>query len=146
MSVNIELTGVDTTAPVLPEGDVQVQITESVIEANRDKNGNNWSLKLATVNPATAVDGRELKPNFPVYHLCALQAREDSADKEAFKRSVCETVDAIFGTDKTNRPNLTRDLANSAVGRIVIAHVYPNEWPEGSGKFNTKVRRLKKSA
>ena len=146
MSVSIELSGVDTNVPVLPEGDVQLQVVESMIEANKDKTGNNWRLKLATINPATAVDGRELKPNFPVFHTCALQAREDSTDPEAFKRSLCESVDAIFATDKTNRPALTKALIDSAVGRIVIGHVYPDEYPKDSGKFSTKVRRLKKSA
>lgn len=146
MSVNIDLQGVDTNVPVLPESDVQLQVVESTIEANKDRNGNNWKIKLATTNPATAVDGRELKPNFPVFHMCALQAREDSTDPEAFKRSLCETVDAIFGTDKTNRPAINKALIDAAVGRLVVGHVYPDEYPKDSGKFNTKIRRLKKLA
>jgi len=146
MSVNIDLQGVDTNVPVLPESDVQLQVVESTIEANKDRNGNNWKLKLATTTPTTSVDGRELKPNFPVYHMCALQAREDSTDPEAFKRSLCETVDAIFGTDKTNRPAINKALIEASIGRLVIGHVYPDEYPKDSGKFNTKIRRLKKLA
>lgn len=146
MSVNIDLQGVDTNVPVLPESDVQLQVVESTIEANKDRNGNNWKIKLATTNPTTAVDGRELKPNFPVFHTCALQAREDSTDPEAFKRSLCETVDAIFGTDKTNRPAINKALIDAAVGRLVMGHVYPDEYPKASGKFNTKIRHLKKLA
>lgn len=145
MSVSVDIEGIDSNIPCLPESELRFQVTESTIEANKDKNGLNWKLKLVTTEPTRAMDGRDLKPGFPTYVTCALQARQDSTDPEAFKRNISDTVDALFHTDKTNRQKFTRALADAAVGRFVVAHVYPDEYPEGSGKFNTKVKRLKKA-
>lgn len=145
LNVNIPLAGVDTTLPLLPEADYVLQVVESTIDANKDKTGLNWNLKLATTEPATSTDGRDVKPNFPVFTVCALQAREDSKDAEAFKRGLGQTIDAIFGTSKENRPDFTRELANSAVGNKVKAHVYLDEYPKGSGQFNNKIKNLKKA-
>lgn len=146
LNIEIALTDVETTLPVLPDGDYRFQVVESVIEANKDQNGYNWKLKLGLVEPTTAVDGRPVSPNFPVFHTCALQAREDSTDKEAFKRSLGETIDAIFQSDKATRPNFNSKLVQEAIGRTVKAQVYADEWPKNSGNLNNKVRRLKKDA
>lgn len=141
MSVEIELQGTETDLPLIPEGDVPLQIVESSIGANKDKNGNNWNLKLATTTQCTSTDGRTINPNYPVYMTLALQAKEGSADPEAFKRSLSEAVDAIFKTDKTNRPKLTKALVEQAQGQLVIGHVYIDEY---QGKKGNKIKRLKR--
>lgn len=146
LQVNIPLAGVETTLPLLPEQDHLVQVVESAAEANKEGTGLNWSLKLALVNPTTAIDGREVKPNFPLYMQLALQPKKDSTDPEAFQRSLGEAIDALFGTDKSNRPALTHDLIQSAVGKTALATSYVNEWPEGSGNKSNKVRKLKRAA
>jgi hypothetical protein len=144
LNVSVPLTGVDSSLPLLPEADYIVQCTESSVEPNKDKTGLNWNLKLATTTPVTSADGsREIKPNFPVFMTLALQPREDSKDTEAFKRNLAEAVDALFGTDKTSRPDFNRDLVNQAVGKTCTAHVYIDEW---QGKQNNKVKRLRKAA
>lgn len=141
LNINIPLVNVETSLPLLPEGDYSVQCVESSIDPNKDKTGFNWNLKLATTSLYTAVDQREVKPNFPVYHICALQPASESKDVEAFKRSIGETVDALFGTSKENRPDFTRELVSSAVGRTCTAHVYIDNW---KGQDKNKVKRLKK--
>src|SRR5205814_652337 len=98
LQVNVPLAGVDTSLPLLPEADYTLQITESTIDPNKDKNGLNWNIKAATTEPAKAVDGRDVQPNFPFFAVFALQARDDSKDVEAFKRNLGGAVDAIFGT------------------------------------------------
>jgi hypothetical protein len=143
LQVNVALQGVDTTIPLLPEGDYRFQVVESTVDPNKDRSGLNWNLKLALVDPATSTDGREIKPNFPVFAVYALQAASESKDVEAFKRNLGQAVDAIFNTSKDNRPNFDRELVNSCVGKTVVATVVLNEWPQGSGQFNNKVRRLK---
>lgn len=143
MSFNVPVAGVSTEVPLLPEGDVLLQIVESTVEPNKDKVGLNWKLKAVTTTPLKSVDGRDIAPNFPLYHTMALQAKDGSTDPEAFRRSLSEAVDAIFGTTKDNRPDINRPLVDSAVGRSVIAHVYIDEW---QGKQNNKVKRLKKAA
>lgn len=143
LKINVQIGGIDSSVPLLPEGDYQVQVVESTVEPNKDKTGLNWNMKLGLAGAATAIDGRPVNPNFPFFMVLALQAREDSKDPEAFKRSLCDAVDAIFGTDKTNRPDITLPTIQSAVGKLVMAQVILDEY---QGVKNNKVRRLKKIA
>lgn len=143
LNISIPLSEVETSLPLLPEADYPLQIVESTVEANKDKTGFNWNMKLITTSPITAVDGREVKPGFPVFvNNLALQAKADSTDSEAFKRGLSEAVDAIFGTTKGNRPEFSRDVVTSAIGKTVTAHVYVDDW---QGVSRNKVRRLKKA-
>lgn len=146
LALNIPLANVETTLPLLPEGDYVFQVTEASADPNKDKNGLNLNLTLALQSPVTAVDGREIPVNHKVYATYALQAREDSTDKEAYQRALGDVLDALFLTDKSNRPALTHPLIQDMVGKSVLATVYLNEWPEGSGNKNNKVRRLKRVA
>lgn len=141
LQVAIPLKGVESSLPLLPEADYVLQCTESSIDPNKDKTGYNWNLKLNTTEVYTSTDNREVKPNFPFYFTLALQPREDSKDKEAFVRNLCEAVDALFGTTKEDRPEMSRELVTAAVGKRCIAHVYQDEW---QGKTNNKIKRLKK--
>lgn len=143
LNISVALAGVETSLPLLPESDYSVQVKESTIDPNKDKTGLNWNLKLGLASTATAVDGRTVNPDYPVFSVFALQAKEDSKDPEAFKRSIGEAVDAIFGTTKDNRPTFDRALCDSAVGKVLTAHVIIDEY---QGNKNNKVRRLKKSA
>lgn len=143
LRLNITLAGVDATLPLLPEADYLVQVKESSIDPNKDQNGLNWNLKLGIVNPATAVDGRAVNPDYPVFAVYALQAKADSKDPEAFKRSLCEAIDALLGTNKDTRPDLTQALLTEMVGKQCVAHVIIDEY---QGNKNNKVRRLKVAA
>src|SRR5882757_6592759 len=143
LQVNVALAGVDTSLPTLKEGDYKVQVAESTIDPNKNTDGLNWNLKLATTEPSVAVDGRDVKVNFPVFAVYALQPAKDSKDVDAFRRNLGQAVDAIFGSNKDNRPEFSHALAQQAVGKLVIAQVYPDEYPKGSQQFNNKVRKLK---
>lgn len=143
LSVSIDLTGVETDLPLLPEGDVQLQVVESIVGPNKDSNGLNWFLKLATTSPMEAIDGRNVNPNFPIFQTIALQAKEDSKDPEAFKRGLGEAIDAIFGTDKNTRPVFNQTLVNEAVGKFATAHIFIDEY---QGRRSNKIKRLKKVA
>lgn len=143
LNINIELEGVESSMPTIPEGDHVLQVAEATIDPNKDKNGHNLNIKWVTTETLASLDGREIKPNFPVYSVYALQAREDSKDVEAFRRNLCDLVDALFGTNKSNRPALSRETINSMIGRSAKATCYLDEYPKGSGNFNTKIRRVK---
>lgn len=141
LKVNIQLAGVETEIPLLPEADYVVQCTESSIDPNKENIGLNWNLKLALTQSATAVDGRIVQADFPLFAVYALQAREDSKDPEAFKRGISGAVDALFVTDKDSRPEFTLELVQQAVGKVCVAHVVQDEY---QGRKNNKVKSLKK--
>lgn len=142
LNATVQLKGIDTSIPLLPEGDYVVQVKESSVDPNKDKSGLNWNLKLGLTSPATSVDGRDVKPDFPLFTVFALQARDDSKDVEAFKRNLGQAVDALFGSTKDDRPDFNRDLVDAAVGKTAIATVYIDEY---QGNKSNKVRRLKKA-
>ena len=140
LNISVPLAGVETSLPLLPEGDYGFQITESVVANNKDQNGLNWNLKLALIDPTVAVDGRDIKPNFPVFCVYALQAKADSKDPDAFRRSLGEVVDAIFGTTKENRPDFNGALVTDCVGKSVLAHIYIDNYND---RNSNKVKRMK---
>lgn len=140
LNINIAVGNIDTTLPVLPEQDLILQVAESTVAPNKDQTGRNWVLKFATTTPLTATDGRPVAPNYPIFQQIALQAKADSTDPEAFKRQIAQTIDALFGTDKTNRPDLSMTVIQDAVGKQVNAHVKPEEYQE---VWSTKIKRIK---
>ena len=143
LNVSIPLTGVETDLPLAPESEYPLQVTASTIDPNKDKTGLNWNLELSTTDVITAVDGRQIKPNFKFFHTVGLQPGKDSKDPEGFLRPLGETIDAVFNTTKENRGDFNRDRAASAVGKTVLGQVYIDEW---QGQKRNKIRRLKKLA
>ncbi len=148
LDIEIDVTGLDTSIPVLKtDAPVRLQCIQSQIEPNKDANGFNWRLVMATTEPVTTLDEtREVPPNFKLFHTVALQARPDSTDKEAFRRSIGDTIDALFGSNKDNRPKFNKDLVASAVGQTCMGQLINDEWPKGSGEVSTKIKRLKPEA
>lgn len=139
LNISIPLAGVDATIPLLPEGNYQCQIKESTCEPNKDKTGFNWNLKLGTASSATATDGRAVPPDHALFMTIGLQPAADTKDPEGFKRNLCNTVDAILGTNMSNRPDFAKEVVQNAIGKLVTASVYIDEW---QGNKNNKVRRL----
>lgn len=146
LNIQFDGKGVDTTVPVLPQGDYPLQIVESVIQSNKAQSGLNWHLKLATTQEYTSPDNKTIKPNFPVFMDIALQPSEQATDVEAFKRQIFAAQDAIVGSDATNRPVFNNEFVQGAAGKTVIGTLAVDEYPKGSGTFNNKVRKLKKAA
>jgi hypothetical protein len=140
LNVSIPLAGVETSIPLLPEGEYILQCSEATVDPNKDQNGFNLNMTLNTTETVTAVDDREVKPNFPLYFTNALQARSDSKDPEAFRRNLASTVDAFFRTSKENRPEISRELIASMVGKQVIATVVHDTYEE---VVRAKVKRIK---
>jgi hypothetical protein len=145
LNIQIDGRGVDTSTPVLPQGDYPLQIVESVIQSNKAQTGLNWHLKLVTTQEYQSADGKTIKPNFPVFMDIALQPAENSTDAEAFKRQIFAAQDAIVGSDASNRPVFNNEFVQGATGKTVIGSLAVDEYPKGSGTFNNKVRRLKKA-
>lgn len=140
LNVSVETTGVDTTVPLLPEADYLVKIIESTLDVNKAQTGFNWNLKLGLVTGTTAVDGRQVQPDFPLFFLGACQPGPESKDKEAFKRQLAAAQDAILGSDMSSRPRFDINFVKSVVGRQVVAHAVQEEY---QGQMKNKVSYLK---
>jgi hypothetical protein len=144
LNVSIPMAGVDTTMPLVSDGDYECQITASAVEPNKARTGHNWNLTLKTVDPVTATDGREMSSATFFVNNIALQPTDTSTDPEGFKRNIAAAMDAIFGTVKATRPIFNRAVVEGSLGRRVVANVYISEYPEGSGVRSNKVRRIRK--
>ena len=143
LNINVAVGDVDTSIPLLPEADYLCVVQSSSIDPNKEKVGHNWNMKLGTVDGATDINGREVRPGFPLFvNNIALQPRDGSTDPSAFRRGIASAIDAIFGTTKGNRPDFNRGLVDQAVGKTVIAHVVIDEY---QGNSMNKVKRLKKA-
>lgn len=145
LNISFDLQNVNTQIPLVPEGDYLCQVKESTIAKNKDGTGHNWELTLGLASPTTSQDGREVKVDFPFFVTTALQPAKDAKDPEGFKRGITQNVDAIFKTDMGTRPTFNQQCIQDAVGKMVIAQVYTDEYPKGSANFSNKVRRLKKA-
>lgn len=143
LNISVELAGINTQIPLLPEADYLCQVKESTVEKNKDGTGHNWNLTLGLASPTTSQDGREVKVDFPLFVTTALQPAKDAKDADGYKRGICQNVDAIFGSTQESRPTFNMQLVQDAVGKMVKATVYTDEYPKGSQNFSNKVRRLK---
>lgn len=141
----IPTAGVDTSYPLAPEGDYRFQISENRIEPNFDKTVLTWSPKLVTVEPITALDQRiiPVNTNFFLQWPIELAERPEPKYPGAWLTTLINAVDAVFGTTKEDRPDVTLDYLNTAVGRHVIGHVIIDE--DKNGVKRNKIKRLKKA-
>ena len=138
-SLNISGRGVDTSYPLLEEADYEFQIVESTVVPNKAQSGFNWRMKLALTEPGKAVGGGTIAVNSPVFHLRALQPSDQAEDKEAYKKGIFADVDAIFGTNESNRPDLNRATVEGSVGKRVKARIIIDEY---QGNKSNKVKKL----
>lgn len=143
LSINLSTTGIDTTIPLLPDGDYPCKVLESSIDPNKDTTGFNWNLKLGVQQTVRCADGRETKLDHPLFVVVGLQPAKEAKDSEGYLRQVAAAQDAIFGTTKENRPNFTPALSQQAVGRSIIATTGVDEYPKGSGNRKNQVVRMK---
>lgn len=147
LSISIPLGDVDTSRPLLPEGDYKFQISESVVQPNRDQNGRNWHMQLNLVDPAQSVpdekgNTRQINPNFPMFLDAPLQMKEGTKAPNWFRENLAMIVDALEGTTKDNRPDLSAEIVSKATGKIVLATIQLRENDRSHEKENS-VRRLK---
>lgn len=146
LNISVPLANVDASYPLMPVADYQFQVTESVVEPNAEaKKGNgtgrNWRVQVATTSPITSVDGREIKVGTKLNIYGALQAKDDSEDKQAYVRGLCNIVDGIYGTDKSNRPDLSGEVITGALGKTVIGRVTITKDNQGHDQNNVRLKK-----
>lgn len=149
LNINLPLAGTDTSFPLVPEADYPLQVVKSTVGPNYDKSGNQWDIVYVLTTPTESVTGKPLNAGtqlFPDWPL-QLQPRADGKggatwEESAALRSLCSTVDALFGTTMENRPAFNHALVQGAVGKTVIGHVVIDT--DKNGIQRNKVTRLKK--
>ena len=118
LNLNIDLTQVDTSFPVLAPGTYQMRIDEVVIAPNKAGTGSNLVVSFATTDEEQTKNGDSLKPGFKVRKWYPLQASEHSAD--SWLRNLVILTDAVFKiTDPSERKPFNEDLIAAMRGNEV---------------------------
>jgi hypothetical protein len=147
LDVSINLAGVDTTIPLLPEAIYDFQISEITVEPNKEKTGRNLVVVLKTITPIDSVPNeqgevRTVKPGFPLKMYFALQpSQKEGVDPEGYKRNLSDLIDAAIGSTINDRPDLNMETINNMKGKTVRGTV---KFDEYQGRKNNKVARLQK--
>lgn len=146
LQINIPAAGVDTTRPLIPEADYVLQITDYVLSHNEKTGVNTLDFLLVTTTPIEGVDGRPIPPNSRVFLDWPFDLAERAETKYpgAWRDKVINAIDAILGTDISNRPDITKDTLDLCKGKMVIGHVKIDVDKEGVSR--NKVTKLKKGA
>jgi len=96
---SLDLSTVETGMPLLPEGLVELVVTEINISENKNKDGHNLNIKFATTQPVTSNEGKALNPGFPIFDLISLKPTEKYDPKPRlaeFKEAATGTKTGVF--------------------------------------------------
>lgn len=141
---DIDLGGIDTAIPVLEKDPkMRLKIKKAEVKPNKKKNGRNLVIFFTNSEPATSTSGVTIQPGEAlVSKYFALQANPERVGEEGYnpdrwKVDLCSFIDAIYGTDKDNRPRFNTDLVLDLKDREVIAKVDIEKGEEG-GSYGDK--------
>ncbi len=119
--LDVDLSKVDTSIPVLPPELYDLKVDSITKEENKDKNGFNAKVKFTTTTEITDVKGSPVKIGFPLFSYYPLQNKAEAEDKEQWKKNFAMLQDAALNCSVGNRP--ARFDANEIIGKIVRANV-----------------------
>lgn len=112
-----DLTTIETTMPVMPEGFYDLRIDKISQEPNKDKSGMNGVLELTTTQPFTSESGKQVDPGHPLRVYFPLQNKADAKKGYDWRVRVAQIQEAALGEKKP------RFDANELIGKIVRARV-----------------------
>lgn len=119
--LDVDLSQVDTTIPVLTAGLYDLRVEAITKEENKAKTGFNAKLKLTTTTVATDKNDKPVKEGFPLFMYFPLQSKSDATDPDGWKKNFAMLQDAALGCSLGNRP--ARFDAGDIIGKIVRADV-----------------------
>lgn len=138
IDLDIDLSQVDTSIPVLNKGIYDLKISGITREENKDKTGYNLKVKFTTTEPATSTNDKEIAPGFPMFKYYPLQKKQGGSDKFDFRIGLASLIDACLGCMMENRPKFNSgELINKTV-RANIAVVENKD----DGTFQNEIKRL----
>lgn len=138
---NVDLSGVDTSFPVIAPGAYRFKVADVQVVPNKNKDGNNFVVKLTLDQLVMSVPdaggaAREISPGFPLTHLISMKPTE-KYDQSAINRNLAGFQEAVLGRKGSLLP-LTQ-----YVGLDVTCQVKVEESAE-FGKQNRVSRFVKK--
>lgn len=140
--LNINLSDVDTSIPVLEANDYLVEIGQAT--ASQMKDSDDWMVvvPLTLLSDAQSTSGAIVKAGFKLRYTIMLYADPEHANAEYAKQNMAGLVDAAFKIErKEDRPPFSEEVLNQMVGLQVIASVEPKQSKNGTEIFNN-VKRL----
>lgn len=142
LGLNVDLTDVDTSMPVLVEGLYIVNIDKLEVVENKDKTGNNLLVIYKTAAPATSIKGQaegkenDVNAGWPLRQYMPLQNNPDKPDARDYKENLAVLQDAVEGSSKGNRGPFR---PSTYVGKQVAVRVKIQDDPN-YGKQNSIAR------
>lgn len=139
LDLNIDLNGVDTSAPCLVAGEYAFHIGDIKVEPKKDEpTKRNLVVKFVLAQPANSSAGHSISPGFPISKYYPLQQSENPKAPD-FKRDLSILLDAVFATNESTRPKLNGETLAEMLGRTVVAVVSVTN-SEAYGAQNNIVR------
>lgn len=142
LGLNLDLTDVDNSMPVLVEGLYILNIDKIEVVENKDKTGNNLLVMFKTAAPATSLKGQangqelDVPAGFPLRQYMPLQNNPNKPESRDFRENLATFQDAVTGSTKGNREKF---MPSTYVGQQVAARVKVQDDPD-YGKQNNIAR------
>lgn len=136
ISLDVDLTQVDTQIPVLNKGLYDLQIASFTKEENKEKTGYNLKVGFKTTTKETSVQGKEVNPGFPLFIYIPLQNKQGGSSSFDFRVRLAQLQEAALGE---KRPQFNSE---ELIGKVVRAACKPEDTDDYG--LTTKVGRLTK--
>lgn len=133
LNLNVELAGVDTARPLIPDNSqVPMLVKEVAVDDNKARTGKNLIVTFATAAPCVSTKNKQINPGFVLTKYYPLQPSQKQIDSGMGDRPFIDLsmlVDALFGTDESNRPNLTGEVVSQMTGKqaLVVIRIRDSE-------------------
>lgn len=135
LNLNIDLSKVDTSMPLLAPGNYHVIIQDAKVDENKAGTGHNLVATYATVDAETTSSGDLLRAGFRLRKWYPLQGSEK--DQTLYLQRLAVLFDAAFKiTDPSERKPITPELIASLIGCEVIITVKIEKDQNGAEQNN----------
>ena len=124
---------VDTSRPLLPAGDVQMQVKAiSVVDSKNNATNKNLMVVFATTEPVHTPDDKVINPGFQLTKYYPLQQSSNEKAPD-YRVDLTRLIDGVLGTSAGARPRLS-DAIPLMIGRNVMVSVTVRKPKPGSSE------------
>jgi len=134
LDIDIDITSVDTSRPVLAECLADCEIVSAIPEENSRKDGYNLVTRFRTTAQLKDIKDKDVAPGFQLTAWYPLQSKDKESGEPTQKwlENIIQLIDAALGTslEAKDRPSLKAGIAQ-VVGKVVRARVTVEDMPNG---------------